>query len=98
MLMATVVSQTSLTAGNLHGALLCVQRVELQVHGAGESEGHPDAEQDGPVRVYPDVEVGHQHVVHRSSPLVPEEGVGHPDLASVRQSQVFDFLFKVKCV
>ena len=88
MLMATVVSQASLTAGNLHGALLCVQRVELQVHGAGESEGHPDAEQDGPVGVYPDVEVGHQHVVHRSSPLVPEEGVGHPDLAGVGDCQV----------
>ena len=88
MLMATVVSQASLTAGNLHGALLCVQRVELQVHGAGESEGHPDAEQDGTVGVYPDVEVGHQHVVHRSSPLVPEEGVRHPDLAGVGDCQV----------
>ena len=33
------------TAGDLHGARLGVQGVQLQVHGAGERQGHADTEQ-----------------------------------------------------
>ena len=33
------------TAGDLHGARLGVQGVQLQVHGAGERQRHADTEQ-----------------------------------------------------
>ncbi len=40
----------------------------------------------------PDVEVGGEDVVEVSDLLVPEEGVGHPNLTRVRQGQIFYFL------
>ena len=53
----------------------------------------PDAVEDVPVRVDPDVEVGGEDVVEGSNLLVPEERVRHPHLTSVSQSQVFDPLW-----
>ena len=85
-----------LTAGNLHGAFLCIKRIHLEVHGTGESERHPDTEEDRAVSVQPDVEVGNENIVHGAAPLVPEESVRHPDLADVGQSQVFDFICQEK--
>ena len=81
-----------LTAGDLHRTLLSVQRVELEVHGTGESQRHADAEQNRPVSVQPDVEVGNENVVHGAPPLVPEESVRHPDLAGVGDGEVGDLV------
>ena len=84
---------TKLTAGNLHGTFLCIQGVHLEVHGTGESQRHADAEQDRPVGVQSDVEVGHEDIVHGAPPLVPEESVRHPDLAGVRDGEVGDLVW-----
>ncbi len=48
----------------------------------------PDAVQDVPVGIDPDVQVGLDDVVKLSIFFIPEEGVRHPDLAGVRQGQV----------
>ena len=77
---------------------MLVKREEREIHGAEAGQGDPDAVEDVAVGKHPDIEVGGQDIVEIADLLVPEEGVGHPDLASVRQRQVFDFLFKVKCV
>ena len=53
----------------------------------------PDAVENIPIRVDPDVEVGGEDVVEGSNLLVPEERVRHPHLTSVSQSQVFDPLW-----
>ena len=45
----------------------------------------PDAVEDVPVRVDPDVEVGREDVVELTDLLVPEECVRHPDLTGVRE-------------
>ena len=84
---------TKLTAGNLHGTFLCIQGVHLEVHGTGESQRHADAEEDRPVSVQSDVEIGNQDIVHGSPPLVPEERVRHPDFTSIGQGQVSDPLW-----
>ena len=81
-----------LTAGNLHGAFLCIKRIHLEVHGTGESQRHPDTEEDRAVSVQPDVEVGNKNIVHGAAPLVPEESVRHPDLAGVRNGEVGDLV------
>ena len=54
----------------------------------------PDAVEDVPVRVDPDVEVGGEDVVESSDLLVPEESIRHPDLTGVREGEVTDPLWK----
>ena len=48
----------------------------------------PDAVEDVPVGEDPDVEVGEDDVVEGALLLVPEEGVGHPQLPGVPQGEV----------
>ena len=79
-------------AGDLHGTFLCIKGIHLQVHGTGESQRHADAEQNCPVSVQPNVEVGNENVVHGAPPLVPEESVRHPDLAGVGDGEVGDLV------
>ena len=78
----------------MHRTCLSIERVEFQVHRTGESERHTDAEEDSAIRVNPDIEVGHQDVVHGSSSLIPEERVWHPHLARLSDCQIFDFICK----
>ena len=59
---------------------------ESEVHGTEAGQGDADAVEDVTVRVDPDVEVRGQDVVEVADLLVPEECVGHPNLARVRQS------------
>ena len=54
----------------------------------------PDAVEDIAIWIHPDVQVGGQDVVEGSDLLVPEESVRHPDLARVRESEIFYFLWK----
>ena len=76
------------TAGNLHGARLGVQGVQLQVHGAGERQGDPDTVEHVTVREDPDVDIVDEDVVEVSSLLVPKESVRHPDLLGVGEGEV----------
>ena len=71
---------------------MLIKREQGEVHGAEASQRDADAVEDVPVRVDSDVEVGGEDVVEVSDLLVPEEGVGHPNLARVRQGQIFYFL------
>lgn len=48
----------------------------------------PDAVKNDPIRMYPDVEVGHDDVVKLTLLLVREEQVRHPNSGGVRQRQV----------
>ena len=73
---------------------LLVQRKECEVHGAEAGERDPDAVEDVPVRVDPDVEVGGEDVVELSDLLVPEERVRHPDLARVSEGEVADLVWR----
>ena len=50
----------------------------------------PDAVENIPIRVDPDVEVGGQDVVEGTDLFVPEECVRHPHLTGVSQRQVSD--------
>ena len=50
----------------------------------------PDAVENITVRIDPDVEVGGEDVVEGTDLLVPEESVGHPDLAGVGHRQILD--------
>ena len=59
---------------------LGVQREQLEVHGAGEGEGHADAVQDVAVGEDAHVEVGLDDVVELAVLLITEEGVRHPHL------------------
>ena len=52
-----------LTALNLDGAVLSVQRVVVEVHHAGQGRGEPHAVGDGPVPVQPHHLVLLRHVV-----------------------------------
>ena len=87
-----IINLTPLTAGNLHGTFLCIKGIHLEVHRTGESEGHSDTEEDGPVSIKSNVEVGHENIVHGSPPLVPEESVRHPHFAGVRDGEVRDLI------
>ena len=51
-------------------------------------ETSPDAVEDVSVGKDPDVEVGQDDVVEGALLLVPEEGVGHPQLPGVAQGEV----------
>ena len=82
----------SLTACNLHWTCLCIKRIQFEVHGTGESEGDPDTEQHGAIRVYPDIQVGNQNIVHGSSSLIAEECVGHPHFTRLSDGQIFYFI------
>ena len=72
-------------AGDLEGAGLSVHGVELEVHGAGESQGDPDTVEHVAVGEDPDVDVVDEDVVEVTSLLVAEEGVRHPHLLRVSQ-------------
>ena len=48
----------------------------------------PYAVEDVAVGIDPDVEVGQDDFVKRALLLVPEEGVGHPHLLRVAESEV----------
>ena len=50
----------------------------------------PDTVEDVSIGEDPDVEVGGEDVVELPNFLVPEEGVGHPDFASVGEGEVAD--------
>ena len=82
-----------LTACYLHGAGLGVQGVELEVHGAGQGEGHPDTEQDGSVSKNSDIEVGNENIVHAAASLITEESIWHPHLPWLGYGQVLDLVF-----
>ena len=71
---------------------------ESEVHGTEAGQRDADAVEHVPVRVDPDVEVGGEDVVEVADLLVPEECVGHPDLARVRQGEIFNFFLKYKIV
>ena len=71
---------------------MLIKREQGEVHGAEASQRDADAVEDVPVGMDPDVEVGGEDVVEVANLLVPEEGVGHPNLARVRQGQIFYFL------
>ena len=82
----------SLTASYVKDAGLLIQREECQIHRAETGQRDPDTVENIPIWVDSDVEVGGEDVVELSDLLVPEESVRHPDLADIRQSQVFDFI------
>ena len=71
---------------------MLVKREEREIHGAEAGQGDPDAVEDVAVGEHPDIEVGGQDIVEIADLLVPEEGVGHPNLTRVRQGQIFYFL------
>ena len=79
-------------AGYLHGTFLSIKGIHLEVHRTGESEGHADTEEDGPVSIKSNVEVGHENIVHGSPSLVPEESVRHPHFAGIRDGEVRDLI------
>ena len=55
-----------LTALNLDGAVLSVQRVVVEVHHAGQGRGEPHAVGDGPVPVQPHHLVLLRHIVEKT--------------------------------
>ena len=55
-----------LTALNLDGAVLSVQRVVVEVHHAGQGCGEPHAVGDGPVPVQPHHLVLLRHIVEKT--------------------------------
>ena len=81
-----------LTAGYLHGACLPIQGVQLQVHGAGEGEGDPDAEEDHPVREYSDIQIRNQNIVHSAASLIAEKCVRHPHFSRLCYGEVLNLV------
>ena len=68
---------------------MSVQRIQLEVHGTGEGEADTYTEEDGAVSVDTDIEVGDEDIVHRSTSLITEECVWHPNFARFGDCQIF---------
>ena len=79
------------TAGNFESAGLAVHGVKLEMHWTRESQRDPDAVEDVTVGEDTDIEVRGEDAVEPGDLLVPEEGVRHPNFASICHGQVADF-------
>ena len=75
-----------LTACNLHGAGLGVERIQFEIHWTRKSQRDADAEKNRSIGVDPNVEIWNQNVVHRSPSLIAEKRIWHPHLSRLRDS------------
>ena len=56
---------------------------------------HPDAIENISIRMYSNIKIGLDNIVELPILLIPEEGVRHPDLLTVRHGQVLDLPVQV---
>ena len=66
-----------------------VHGVQLEMHGAREGQGDPDAVEDVAIWEDPDVNIVDEDVVKVTRLLVSEESIWHPHLFWVSQGKIF---------